>query len=108
MRTLILRDFDAAYASVDLLIAPAAPTTAFPLGAKTDDPLSMYLSDTFTIPSSLAGHPALSVPFGPTPPACRWASSCSARPSLSRCSSGRQRCWSAAPRYAWSGAPRYA
>jgi aspartyl-tRNA(Asn)/glutamyl-tRNA(Gln) amidotransferase subunit A len=46
------------------LLAPTAPTTAFAFGAKTDNPLAMYLSDVFTIPSNLAGHPAMSVPFG--------------------------------------------
>ena len=64
VRTLIIRDFDAAYADHDLLLAPTAPTTAFALGAKTDDPLTMYLSDVCTIPSNLAGHPAISVPYG--------------------------------------------
>ena len=64
VRTLIIRDFEAAYSSYDLLLAPTAPTTAFALGAKTDDPLAMYLSDVCTIPSNLAGHPAMSVPFG--------------------------------------------
>ena len=64
VRTLIIQDFEAAYASVDLLITPTTPTTAFALGAKSDDPLAMYLSDTFTIPSNLAGHPAISMPFG--------------------------------------------
>ena len=64
VRTLIIRDFEAAYASFDVLLTPTTPTTAFPLGAKTADPLSMYLSDVCTIPSSLAGHPAMSVPFG--------------------------------------------
>ncbi|HEX2042018.1 MAG TPA: Asp-tRNA(Asn)/Glu-tRNA(Gln) amidotransferase subunit GatA [Acidimicrobiales bacterium] len=64
VRTLIIRDFDAAYQSHDLLLAPTTPTTAFPLGAKTDDPLTMYLSDVCTIPSNLAGHPAISVPYG--------------------------------------------
>jgi aspartyl-tRNA(Asn)/glutamyl-tRNA(Gln) amidotransferase subunit A len=48
----------------DVLLGPTAPTTAFPLGAKTGDPLTMYLSDVCTIPSNLAGHPAISVPFG--------------------------------------------
>ncbi|MEA3077199.1 MAG: aspartyl-tRNA(Asn)/glutamyl-tRNA(Gln) amidotransferase subunit [Actinomycetota bacterium] len=65
VRTLILRDFDAAYGSFDALISPTAPTTAFPFGAKTANPLAMYLSDVCTIPSNLAGHPAMSVPFGP-------------------------------------------
>jgi aspartyl-tRNA(Asn)/glutamyl-tRNA(Gln) amidotransferase subunit A len=64
VRTLIIRDFEAAYAHFDLLLAPTSPTTAFPIGAKTDDPLAMYLSDVCTVPSSLAGHPAMSVPAG--------------------------------------------
>ena len=64
VRTLMIRDFEAAYRSFDLLLAPTAPTTAFPLDAKTDDPLAMYLTDVYTIPSNLAGHPAVSVPFG--------------------------------------------
>jgi aspartyl-tRNA(Asn)/glutamyl-tRNA(Gln) amidotransferase subunit A len=65
VRTLIIRDFDAAYESFDVLLAATTPTTAFELGAKTADPLAMYLSDLCTIPSNLAGHPALTVPFGP-------------------------------------------
>jgi aspartyl-tRNA(Asn)/glutamyl-tRNA(Gln) amidotransferase subunit A len=64
VRTLIIRDFEAAYDQFDVLLAPTTPTTAFELGAKTADPLSMYLSDVCTIPSNLAGHPAVSVPFG--------------------------------------------
>jgi aspartyl-tRNA(Asn)/glutamyl-tRNA(Gln) amidotransferase subunit A len=64
VRTLILRDFEAAYDQYDLLLSPTTPTTAFALGAKVADPLSMYLSDVCTIPSNLAGHPAISVPFG--------------------------------------------
>ncbi|HWH34939.1 MAG TPA: Asp-tRNA(Asn)/Glu-tRNA(Gln) amidotransferase subunit GatA [Acidimicrobiales bacterium] len=64
VRTLIIRDFAAAYERFDLLVSPTAPTTAFPLGAKAADPLTMYLSDVCTIPSNLAGHPAVSVPFG--------------------------------------------
>jgi aspartyl-tRNA(Asn)/glutamyl-tRNA(Gln) amidotransferase subunit A len=63
-RTLIIRDFAAAYERFDVLLTPTAPTTAFAFGAKTADPLAMYLSDVFTIPSNLAGHPAASVPFG--------------------------------------------
>ncbi|MDP1805496.1 MAG: amidase family protein, partial [Acidimicrobiales bacterium] len=63
-RTLIIRDFDAVYESYDLLLAPTTPTTAFELGAKADDPLTMYLSDVCTIPSNLAGHPAMSLPYG--------------------------------------------
>jgi len=64
VRTLIIRDFAAPSAPHDLLLAPTTPTTAFPLGAKTADPLAMYLSDVCTIPSNLAGHPAVSVPYG--------------------------------------------
>ena len=64
VRTLIIRDFEAAYRDFDVLLAPTAPGTAFPLGAKTADPLTMYLNDVCTIPSNLAGHPAMSVPFG--------------------------------------------
>jgi aspartyl-tRNA(Asn)/glutamyl-tRNA(Gln) amidotransferase subunit A len=64
VRTRIIEGFDAAYARCDVLLGPTAPTTAFPLGAKTGDPLTMYLSDVCTIPSNLAGHPAISVPFG--------------------------------------------
>jgi aspartyl-tRNA(Asn)/glutamyl-tRNA(Gln) amidotransferase subunit A len=64
VRTLIIRDFRAAYESFDLLLSPTSPTTAFPLGAKVDDPLTMYLNDVCTIPTNLAGDPAVSVPFG--------------------------------------------
>ncbi len=64
VRTLIARDFAAAYSDVDVLLSPTSPTTAFPLGEKTADPLTMYLNDVCTIPSNLAGDPALSVPFG--------------------------------------------
>ena len=63
-RTLLIRDFAAAYETFDVLLSPTAPTTAFPIGAKTADPLSMYLSDVCTIPSNLAGHPAMTVPYG--------------------------------------------
>jgi aspartyl-tRNA(Asn)/glutamyl-tRNA(Gln) amidotransferase subunit A len=63
VRTLILRDFEAAYERCDVLLSPTSPTTAFELGAKAD-PLAMYLNDVCTIPSNLAGHPAISVPFG--------------------------------------------
>ena len=64
VRTLIIRDFARAYESFDVLLSPTAPTTAFELGAKTADPLSMYLSDICTIPTNLAGHAAITVPFG--------------------------------------------
>jgi aspartyl-tRNA(Asn)/glutamyl-tRNA(Gln) amidotransferase subunit A len=64
VRSLIARDFAAAYANYDVLLSPTAPTTAFGFGAKTDNPLAMYLSDVCTIPSNLCGDPAISVPFG--------------------------------------------
>ena len=64
VRTLIQQDFARAYESFDLLLSPTAPTTAFPLGDKTGDPMLMYLNDVCTIPSNLAGHPSMSVPFG--------------------------------------------
>jgi aspartyl-tRNA(Asn)/glutamyl-tRNA(Gln) amidotransferase subunit A len=64
VRTLILRDLQAAYEHVDVLLSPTAPSTAFPLGAKTADPLTMYLNDVCTIPCNLSGDPAMSVPFG--------------------------------------------
>ncbi len=64
VRTLIIRDFARVYESCDVLVAPTSPTVAFPLGARTDDPLAMYLSDVCTVPSSLAGHASMSVPFG--------------------------------------------
>ena len=63
-RRLITNALDAAYQGVDLLLGATTPTTAFGFGDKVADPLSMYLSDLFTIPSNLAGHPAMSVPFG--------------------------------------------
>ncbi|MET0420727.1 MAG: Asp-tRNA(Asn)/Glu-tRNA(Gln) amidotransferase subunit GatA [Acidimicrobiia bacterium] len=64
VRTLIIRDFARAYEQFDVLLSPTAPSVAFELGAKTADPLSMYLSDVCTIPTNLAGHAAMSVPFG--------------------------------------------
>jgi aspartyl-tRNA(Asn)/glutamyl-tRNA(Gln) amidotransferase subunit A len=62
-RTLIARAFANAYRDFDVLLAPTTPSVAFALGAKVDDPVAMYLSDLFTIPSNLAGHPAISVPY---------------------------------------------
>ena len=64
VRTLMIRDLEAAYESFDLLLAPTTPTTAFAFGDKTGDPLSMYMSDVCTIPSNLSGQPAMSVPYG--------------------------------------------
>jgi aspartyl-tRNA(Asn)/glutamyl-tRNA(Gln) amidotransferase subunit A len=64
VRTLIARDFDEAWKTCDLLLTPTAPSAAFALGEKSADPLAMYLNDVFTVPSSLAGLPAMSVPGG--------------------------------------------
>ena len=64
VRTLIVQDFARAYEEFDLLLCPTAPTTAFPIGEKTADPMTMYLNDVCTIPSNLAGHPAMSEPVG--------------------------------------------
>jgi aspartyl-tRNA(Asn)/glutamyl-tRNA(Gln) amidotransferase subunit A len=64
VRRLIARDFAAAFERCDLILGPTTPTTAFPIGAKIDDPVQMYLNDIFTIPAPLAGLPALSVPCG--------------------------------------------
>ncbi|WP_072313741.1 Asp-tRNA(Asn)/Glu-tRNA(Gln) amidotransferase subunit GatA [Agrococcus sp. Marseille-P2731] len=64
VRTLIQRDFDAAFEQVDLLISPAAPTTAFKIGEKIDDPLAMYVNDITTIPANLAGIPGMGLPMG--------------------------------------------
>jgi aspartyl-tRNA(Asn)/glutamyl-tRNA(Gln) amidotransferase subunit A len=64
VRTLIRRDFERAFESCDVVVAPVVPTTAFKLGEKMDDPLTMYLSDIFTISVNLAGLPAMSVPCG--------------------------------------------
>jgi aspartyl-tRNA(Asn)/glutamyl-tRNA(Gln) amidotransferase subunit A len=67
VRTLITRDFDAAFEQVDVLVSPTTPTTAFPIGERVDDPMAMYLADLCTIPSDLAGNAALSVPCGLAP-----------------------------------------
>ncbi|MFD8480093.1 Asp-tRNA(Asn)/Glu-tRNA(Gln) amidotransferase subunit GatA [Kitasatospora sp. NPDC059673] len=67
VRTLISRDFDAAFAGVDVLISPTTPTTAFPIGERADDPMAMYLADLCTIPSNLAGNAAMSLPCGLAP-----------------------------------------
>jgi len=64
VRTLISRDFETAFAQVDVLVSPTAPTTAFRIGEKLDDPLAMYLNDIATIPANLAGVPGISVPSG--------------------------------------------
>lgn len=64
VRTLIQRDFEAAFEQVDILVSPTTPTTAFKFGEKADDPLAMYLNDVATIPANLAGVPAISLPNG--------------------------------------------
>ncbi|MDH6237458.1 Asp-tRNA(Asn)/Glu-tRNA(Gln) amidotransferase subunit GatA [Cryobacterium sp. CG_9.6] len=67
VRTLIQRDFDAAFAQVDVLVSPSAPTTAFKFGEKLEDPMAMYLNDITTIPANLAGVPGMSLPIGLAP-----------------------------------------
>ena len=67
VRTLIVRDFDAAFEQVDVLVSPTTPTTAFPIGERIDDPLAMYLADLCTIPSNLAGNASMSLPCGRSP-----------------------------------------
>ena len=64
VRRLISDDFARAYERAEVILTPTSPIVAFPVGSKVDDPLSMYLCDVFTIPTNLAGHPAMSVPFG--------------------------------------------
>ncbi|MGM1060467.1 Asp-tRNA(Asn)/Glu-tRNA(Gln) amidotransferase subunit GatA [Saccharothrix sp. Mg75] len=64
VRTLISRDFDAAFATVDVLVSPTTPTTAFPIGERTGDPMAMYKADLCTIPANLAGNAAMSLPSG--------------------------------------------
>lgn len=64
VRRLIADDFDRAYRDADVLLTPTSPTVAFPIGSKGDNPLAMYLCDLYTIPTNLAGHPGMSVPFG--------------------------------------------
>ncbi|MFO7244200.1 MAG: amidase family protein, partial [Actinomycetes bacterium] len=67
VRTLIQRDFAAAFEQADVLVSPTAPTTAFRFGEKLDDPLAMYLNDVATIPANLAGIPGMSLPAGLAP-----------------------------------------
>ena len=69
VRTLVARDFERAFERVDLVAGPTSPTPAFRLGERSADPVAMYLSDTFTVPASLAGLPAISVPCGRARPA---------------------------------------
>jgi len=67
VRTLIMRDFDRAFADVDALVSPTTPTTAFKIGERVDDPMAMYLADLCTIPTNLAGNAGMSVPVGLAP-----------------------------------------
>ncbi|GAA2047245.1 Asp-tRNA(Asn)/Glu-tRNA(Gln) amidotransferase subunit GatA [Catenulispora yoronensis] len=67
VRTLIIRDFDRAFADVDVLVSPTTPTTAFKIGERADDPMAMYLADLCTIPTNLAGNAGMSVPVGLAP-----------------------------------------
>ena len=85
VRTLIIRDFERAYEQFDVLLCPTSPTVAFELGAKTADPLTMYLNDICTIPSNLAGHAAMSIPFGTALPVDA--------PAVRRRSRSACRCW---------------
>ena len=64
VRRLIMKDFESAFREVDFIISPTTPTTAFRLGEKIDDPLSMYLNDIYTVSANLAGIPAISIPAG--------------------------------------------
>ena len=68
VRTKIAEDFRSAFADVEFILTPTAPTVAFGLGEKTGDPLAMYLNDFCTVPMSLAGIPAISIPCGLAPP----------------------------------------
>ena len=64
VRKRIIEDFKKSFEKVDLILTPTAPSDAFTIGDKTDDPIAMYLNDIFTVPSSLAGLPAISIPAG--------------------------------------------
>ena len=63
-RTLIVQDFEKAFERCDFVLSPTSPSAAFPLGSRTKDPLAMYMADVYTLPPSLAGLPAISVPAG--------------------------------------------
>jgi aspartyl-tRNA(Asn)/glutamyl-tRNA(Gln) amidotransferase subunit A len=64
VRTIIAREYEQAFKQVDVIVGPTSPTTAFPIGAKVEDPLAMYLNDVYTVPANLAGIPGISVPCG--------------------------------------------
>jgi len=67
VRALMIRDFATAFEKVDCVLAPTAPSAAFAIGERTEDPIAMYLNDVFTVPANLAGVPAISVPAGLSP-----------------------------------------
>ena len=94
VRTKIAEDFRTAFADVDFIVTPTSPTVAFKLGEKTGDPLSMYLNDYCTVPMSLAGIPAISIPCGLSEGGCPWACRSPGRPSA------RTGCWT--PPTRWS------
>ena len=87
VRTKIAEDFATAFQTVDFIVTPTAPTVAFELGEKTSDPLAMYLNDYCTVPMSLAGIPAISIPCGLSDGVCRSACRSSVRRSV------RTGCW---------------
>ena len=64
VRTLVMRDFATAFEKVECILTPTAPSAAFAIGEKTEDPVAMYLNDVFTVPANLAGIPAISIPAG--------------------------------------------
>ena len=64
VRSMIKKDFDDVYKEVDAILTPTAPSSAFAIGEKTSDPISMYLNDVFTVPTNLAGLPGISIPAG--------------------------------------------
>ena len=105
VRTLISRDFEAAFEQVDVLVSPTAPTTAFKLGEKLDDPLAMYLNDLATIPANLAGVPGH---LGADRSrrrrtACRSASRCWRRRWPTTGSTGSVRRWRRCCEQQWGG-----
>ncbi len=95
VRTKIAEDFDAAFAEFDFVVTPTSPSVAFGLGEKTDDPLAMYMNDFFTVPMTLAGIPAISIPAGLAEPDGRRAAASGRLPDrragLRRAAAARRR-----------------
>ena len=90
VRTLVIRDYDAAFERFDVLVSPTSPTTAFAIGEKADDPMAMYLNDIFTIPANLRGCRRSACPAGSMTPGCRSGCSSARRRSRRRgCSRSR-------------------